>query len=221
MAKRIRKKKNAAAVSIIGGADGPTSVFIAGKTKKRSLKEKMRQKIHSRKMDKAASSIKAEYHTFDEVALYLRNKYHAVESSKQSVSYQEQYKCVKESLILRYRPELLGDLAQIPKLGGRTSSSIEEFIRQTKLRSDAAQAVSQEQFPIDFHLYIICTQAGRIEFAMERTWGIISCSYSGKKKEMKRLKAINKDVYLYYGVTEEDIRNKTERYQELVTVLAT
>ena len=56
---------------------------------------------------------------------------------------------------------------------------------------------------------------------MERTWGIISCSYSGKKKEMKRLKAINKDVYLYYGVTEEDIRNKTERYQELVTVLAT
>ena len=220
MIRKTRKKK-AAAVSIIGGADGPTSVFIAGKAKKKSLKEKIRQRHALRKRAKAASAIKAEPHSFDELVLYLQNKYHASELSKQSVSYQEQYKCVKESLILRYRPELLGDLAQIPKLGGRTSSSIEEFIRQTKLRSDAAQAVSQEQFPIDFHLYIICTQAGRIEFAMERTWGIISCSYSGKKKEMKRLKAINKDVYLYYGVTEEDIRNKTERYQELVTVLAT
>ena len=219
MIRKTRKKK-AAAVSIIGGADGPTSVFIAGKAKKKSLKEKIRQRHALRKRAKAASAIKAEPHSFDELVLYLQNKYHASELSKQSVSYQEQYKCVKESLILRYRPELLGDLAQIPKLGGRTSSSIEEFIRQTKLRSDAAQAVSQEQFPIDFHLYIICTQAGRIEFAMERTWGIISCSYSGKKKEMKRLKAINKDVYLYYGVTEEDIRNQTDRYQELVSVLA-
>ena len=42
--------------------------------------------------------------------------------------------------------------------------------------------------------------------SMDRIWGMISCSYSGKKGEMKRLRAIYKDVYLYYGVTKEDIR---------------
>ncbi len=219
MIRKTRKKK-AAAVSIIGGADGPTSVFIAGKTKKKSLKEKIRQRHILRKREKAASAIKAEPHSFDELVLYLQNKHHASELSKQSVSYQEQYKCVKESLILHYQPELLGDLAKIADLKGRDRASIEEALRQARLRSEAAQAVSDGQFPIDFHLYRICTKRGMIEFAVERRWGLISCSYSGSKEEMKRLKAICRDVYLYYGVTEEDIRNQTDRYQELVSVLA-
>lgn len=217
---RIRKKKAAAAVSIIGGADGPTSVFIAGKAKKKSLKEKIRQSHALKKRAKAASAIKAEPHTFDELAVYLKNKYHASELSEQSVSYQEQYKCVKESLILHHRPELLGDLAKIPDLKGRDRASIEEVLRQVRLRSEAAQAVSDEQFPLDFHLYRICTKRGMIEFAAERNFGLISCSYSGSKVEMKRLKAIYRDVYRYYGVTEEDIRDRTDRYQELVSVLA-
>lgn len=127
---------------------------------------------------------------------------------------------VKESLILHYQPELLGGLAKIPALKGRDRASIEEALRQARLRSEAAQAVSDGQFPIDFHLYRICTKRGMIEFAVERRWGLISCSYSGSKEEMKRLKAIYRDVYLYYGVTEEDIRNQTDRYQELVSVLA-
>lgn len=220
MIRRIIKKKGVAAVSIIGGADGPTSVFIAGKAKKKSLKEKIRQRHALRKRAKAASAIKAEPHSFDELALYLQKKYHASELPKQSVSYQEQYKCVKESLILRHQPELLGDLAKISDLKGRDRASIEEVFRQVRLRSEAAQAVSDEQFPIDFHLYRIRTNRGMIEFAAESRWGLISCSYSGSKEEMKRLKAIYRDVYLYYGVTEEDIRNQTERYQELVSVLA-
>ena len=173
MIRKTRKKK-AAAVSIIGGADGPTSVFIAGKAKKKSLKEKIRQRHALRKRAKAASAIKAEPHSFDELVLYLQNKYHASELSKQSVSYQEQYKCVKESLILHYQPELLGGLAKIPALKGRDRASIEEALRQARLRSEAAQAVSDGQFPIDFHLYRICTKRGMIEFAVERRWGLIS-----------------------------------------------
>lgn len=219
MAKRIRRGKNAAAISIIGGADGPTSVFIAGKSKKKSLREALRQRRHLRKRKAAQASIRANAHTFDEAVRYLKDVYGAEELPEQSVSYKEQYQCVKESLILRYQPELLGELAEIPDLKGQNRDSIQKFLRQARLRSEAARAVSDEQFPIDFHLYKIRSKAGEIEFAMERKWGLISCSYSGKKEEMKKLKAIYKDVYLYYGVSEEDIRNKTERYQELVTVL--
>lgn len=218
---RVRKnKKNAVAISVIGGADGPTSIFIAGKSKKKSVIERIQRRRYLRKKKKAAASIHAGAHTFEEVALYLKKKYGAVEKPRDSVSYQEEYNCVKESLILRYRPKLLGELAEFPDLKGRDKASIQEFLRQTEARSKAAQAISNEQFPLDFHIYRISTKKGMIEFSMERRWGLISCSYSGKKEEMKKLKAIYKDVYLYYGVPEEDIRNQTERYQELENVLA-
>lgn len=38
-------EKSKSGVSIIGGADGPTSIFIAGKIQKKSLKVKI-QKCH-------------------------------------------------------------------------------------------------------------------------------------------------------------------------------
>ena len=34
------KEKSKSEVSIIGGADGPTSIFIAGRTRKKPLKSK-------------------------------------------------------------------------------------------------------------------------------------------------------------------------------------
>lgn len=120
---------------------------------------------------------------------------------------------------MRYQPELLGELAVVLDLKGRNKASIQELLRQTEARSKAAQAISDKEFPLDFHIYRVSTKTGTIEFSMERRWGLISCSYSGKKEEMKKLKAIYKDVYLYYGVSEEDIRNQTERFQELVNVL--
>lgn len=217
---RKRKRAEAVSISIIGGADGPTSVFIAGKPERRSFIEKIRQRRYLRKKKRAASLIRPKSHTFEEVEAYLKDVYNAVELPKESSYYQEQYKCEKESLLMNYRPELLGELSRFPKLRGRDRASIEEFIRRAEKRSEAAQAVSNELFPVDFHLYRIHTRAGRIEFSMDRIWGMISCSYSGKKGGMKRLRAIYKDVYLYYGVTKEDIRNKTKRYQELLTVLA-
>jgi len=45
-------------------------------------------------------------------------------------------------------------------------------------------------------------------------------SYSGNKAVMKKFKKISRDLYSYYGVTEEDIKNKTKRYSSLVTNLS-
>ena len=38
------KEKSKSEVSIIGGADGPTSIFIAGRTRKKPLKVRIRKK---------------------------------------------------------------------------------------------------------------------------------------------------------------------------------
>ena len=172
----------------------------------------------SEKKARAEASVAAGTHTLDEVIQYLEEKYHAVKISEEKISYREQYHCLRESLILRWCPKLLGDAAKIDELDRTDKASLERFLKQTELRSEAAKAVTEEQFPMDFCLYkVAIPEAGRIEVMIEKKWGVLTCSYTGKAK--KRLIEICRDVYLYYGVSKEDIQNKTERYQSLVMVL--
>ena len=46
------KQKSKSAISIIGGADGPTSVFVTGKLKEQSLKTRIRNDIYRYKRKK-------------------------------------------------------------------------------------------------------------------------------------------------------------------------
>ena len=54
---------------------------------------------------------------------------------------------------------------------------------------------------------------------METIWQVIDGSFSGDKKIMKQLKKLFREIYLYYGVTTEDIKNETERYKLLLATL--
>jgi len=74
---------------------------------------------------------------------------------------------------------------------------------------------------MDFLLYEVqVPDVGRIKFGIDTMWDVCGSSYSGSKKGMKQLEKISKDVYLYYGVSAEDIRDKTKRYSVLLTVLS-
>ena len=74
--------------------------------------------------------------------------------------------------------------------------------------------------PMDFHLYKIEINDNFLEMEIDYTWNIFGMSYLGNKAVMKKFKKISRDLYSYYGVTEEDIINKTERYSSLVTSLS-
>ena len=50
--------------------------------------------------------------------------------------------------------------------------------------------------------------------------GIFGISFSGSKKTTKVFQKISKDLYSYYGVSEKDIEEKTERYLSLLCVLS-
>lgn len=89
------KEKAARAVSVIGGADGPTSIFIAGKTGKRTLKERVRRYFYQRRRKRVERKIKPDAHTLQEVTAYVVEKYHAVEMSEKQMSYIEQRKWQK------------------------------------------------------------------------------------------------------------------------------
>ena len=55
---------------------------------------------------------------------------------------------------------------------------------------------------------------------IEKNYGYLGGGAQGNRKYMKEFGRISKDIYKYYGVSEEDIRNKTERYKNLVTELS-
>ncbi len=214
------KRKNARGVSVIGGADGPTSVFIAGNVGKPSLNERIKRYFYRRKRKRIERMITANPHTLEEVIGYLQDTYGAVEVSKQSHAYMEQHKCLKESLILQHKPELLGDMAELKRPTDYDEKSLQEFWKSLELRRQKAESIPDEMIPMDLHLYrIILPEVGEMHFSIETVWSIFGSSYSGSKEGMKQMHQISKAVYLYYGVTEEDIRNKTDRYTSLVTTL--
>ena len=182
-----QKSKNA--VSIIGGADGPTSIFIAGHSKKQPLKIRIKNSIHRYKRKKVEKTIVANPHSLFETVQYAKEKYGLTETAPVDREYIEQIKCLKESLILQHKPELLGEMPD-------------------------------RIIPMDFHLYKIEINDNFLEMEIDYTWNIFGMSYSGNKAVMKKFKKIARDLYSYYGVTEEDIRNNTKRYSLLVTNLS-
>lgn len=215
------KEKSSSAVGIIGGADGPTSVFVTGRTGKRPLKIRIKNRIYKWKSKTAQKRIVAGSHTLEEVVAYADEKYHLTEVTENGRKYVEQRKCLKESLIIRHKPELLGELAEIIKPDDYTPESVKVLQDQFQARRERVEAITEEQMPMDFHIYEISLGEGRLEMEIDYHWNVFGISYSGSKKSMKRMREIAKDLYLYYGVSEEDIQQKSERYHSLLATLST
>ena len=212
--------KDAGGVSIIGGADGPTSVFIAGKGGKVKLTTRIRNYFYKIKRNRIKKQITANYHTLEEVVEWLKREYDAVEISQQSFNYQEQRKCLKTSLIMRHRPDLLGELMDLETPEREDMEALKAFWEKIQERDRRAEEIPDDVFPMDFHIYELkCPGNGMLQLGVETVWQMLDGGCSGNKKIMKQLRKLLKKIYLYYGVTDEDIKNETERYKSLLTVL--
>lgn len=212
------KRKNA--VSIIGGADGPTSIFIAGRSGKRPLKVRIRSYIHKYKRNKAEKKIAAGAHTLEEVVAYAMEHYGAAEVNTNQRIYIEQRKYLKESLILQHKPELLGEMKDISKPDVSSEASVREFWDQLEKRREMIAEIPDSEIAMDFHIYEIKIDDDCLEMVIDYTWNIFGISYSGKKQAAKQFKKISQDLYIYYGVSEDDIRKKSKRYSALLAALS-
>lgn len=209
-------------VSIIGGADGPTSIFFAEDLEKTGLSEKIRNAHYEKKRNKVEKTITAKPHTLEEVVVYLQKEYGAVEMSKESDEYLEQHRCLKESLIIKHNPELLGDLAELESLTDYDEESLKKVWEQIELRSKRVATIPDEAFPMDFHIYAVkIAGAGEMQFCIDNLWNVLETSYNGTRRGMKKLRRISREVHLYYGVSKEDIENRSERYSSLIMELCT
>jgi len=213
-------RKGTGSVSIIGGADGPTSIFIAGKGGKVKFTTRIQNYFRKIKRNRIKKRITVNPHTLEEVAKWLKLKYGAVEISKQSHNYLEQKKSLKTSLVMRYRPDLLGELKDLKPPEREDVEALKAFWEQIQERDRRAQEIADDIFPMDFHLYEIkWSENDRMWIGMEMIWQVLDGSFGGDKKTMKQLRKLFKEIYLYYGVTAEDLKNETERYKALLLIL--
>lgn len=219
----MKRIKKAQAVSVIGGADGPTSVFLVGRKSgvKPGLKQRVEQYLYRRKRARVKRSITAASHTLEETCQYMTQRYHAREVSEKARRYQEEYHSLRESMILREKPELLGEAGKLQRPKAMDEASLREFWAQIEKRGELVRSLPEDIFPLDFHIYQIrLSGKGELFVTIEKTSGLLACSYSGSKREMKVLKSIARNIYRYYGVTSQDIRQETERYQSFVAALS-
>ena len=142
----------AESVSIIGGADGPTSIFLAGRTGKCSLKVRIRNRIFQLRRKWIARRVRPNAHTLEKVVLFMKQHYGAREVSRGSRAYREQRECLKGALIGRHRPELLGELRTIPRPDVYNEESVKKMFDQMQKQKERAAQIPDDQFPMDYHI---------------------------------------------------------------------
>ena len=222
------KEKSSYATAIIGGADGPTSIFIAGKSNGRrsfnlqELKRRFRKWNYNRKRKKVVASISANPHTVEEVITYLEENYHAEALDPTSRSYQFQKDAMKSGLVQQCAPELLGEMPQLAPEDVQDESKVKAFMEKVSKMQKMAAEIPDEVFYVNYACYKIQKNDSKITIEMEKSRGYITASWSGKGKgKNNRANKIVQDIFLYYGVTKKDIENKTKRYQTLISILST
>ena len=205
--------KGNSAVSVIGGADGPTSVFVVKKNSKLILRQKVESIKNKIKRTYVEKTIKPQSHNLDEVIEYIVNEYGFIELDKNSVEIKEEYNQMRASFIVQYVPELLGEYADIPQLKSETQEDVGAHLEQI---------IPTTEIDIDYHIFM--KKCGDINDNMhiiiEKRFAYISGGASGNKKVTKKFRHMYKDIYSYYGVTKEDIRLKSERYKDVVRTLS-
>lgn len=73
---------------------------------------------------------------------------------------------------------------------------------------------------MDFHVYKIkCAENAYVQINIEKVNKDLTIRYTGVGRYMRRLQKIANSIYRYYGVTEKDIEQKTERYEAMVCCL--
>jgi hypothetical protein len=206
-------------INIIGGADGPTSVFVVENDKRNiTIKQKIYKFRYDIKKARVEKYIKAEPHSMEDVESYLKSVYGFTEIDPDSDRYKDEYIQVRASFIMQYASELLGEYASCPKLEGEDAESVQRFLAQVELRQKAAENVPQEVFDIDLHIFEKNEKNLDMIFTLEKDYGYIGGFASGSK--LKKFEEIERNVYRYYGVTQEDIDNKTQRYEAFVKTLS-
>ncbi len=227
-----RKGKGAASVAIIGGADGPTSIFLAGKRPgwKGSLKNRLRDWKQDKRRERIRASAVPGSHTAQETAAWLMARFGAVQVPAEESEYREKRSCVKAALVLRERPDLVETPEPVhPKIdpgrmGKEEKEALETFFAQAEKRNREAAEVPEESFPMIYSMYRIRRKGKHgekvaITVDFEEVRQLMGVSYNisygkGRRRWKKRpdKPATVGEIYDYFGFSREDMETGSERF---------
>lgn len=193
--KRIfqKKKKEVATIGIIGGVDGPTGVFIAGKKTPNNSDQQPFLKY-------AKTKIKANYHSFCELENHLIKDYNAVPYQLT----ERKLEMLKANVIMnRFRevlvlPEPLGE--------NPTKKKLLEYV-QNDTSFEQARSYPAEKLGLIMRAYRLpLTLGGQHEAVVELEMTSKYMSISDAPKEVADA------LFIWQGVSEEDIANESPRF---------
>lgn len=207
-------------VTIIGGDDGSISIFLAGFQGKKSLIKGVEHLIYKIRRMRLENRIQANPHTIEQVIGFITKKYYAKEIERDDFDYLEERKYLKQSLIEKYKPELLKELPKPKYPKEAEENQWREFHAQYEEWSERVNEIPEEDFPMDFHIYKIrYAENAYVQINIEKVNKEFTIRYTGENKYTRKLQKIASSIYRYYGVTEKDIEQKTERYEAMVCCL--
>lgn len=123
-------------------------------------------------------------HTLNELVKYALNKYDLVEINVAERKCIEQRINLRESLILQHKPEVLGEMKDIPKPDISNEESVRQYLDKIKARGEMIAEMSDDIIPMNFHLYEIRIGDDVLEMEIDYIWNIFGISYSGNRKVM-------------------------------------
>ncbi len=213
--------KKAAAIGIIGGSDGPTSIYTAG-----MRRFSFRLLRRRRQIARIRRRVKPDPHTVEELIAYLEKLYGAEKLPESSIEYQEQYRCAKAALVFAEKPELIkSPVPKAPPVDRKNPDrkALDAYFDKVRKRQEEAEAVPSSQVPMEFAIYRIPLMEngkkyGDLDVTTERLRQTAGVSYSYRgKRQRDQAKAICRDIYRYFGFSEEDARTGSPRFLEFVT----
>ena len=206
-------------MTMIGKSDGPTAVTVIKKNSKLTWKQKNEKCKYKIKRAYVEHTIKPKSHSLDEVMDYIVNRHGFVELHNDEVCFEREE--LRVSFIMQYAPELLGEYVTMSRLKSESREDIEAHMKQFQARQQRAEEVPVSEFDIDFHKFQISFDDinDNMYIIIEKRFAYIGGGVSGDKKQMRRFHRIFKDVHRYYGVTAEDIKNKSKRYEQVIRAL--
>lgn len=211
-----RRHKNASAIGIIGGADGPTAIFTADKNMAAASD-------FDRWLEEAARETFPSETRIEDLERRLVETYHAVPFEMQEM----ELECFEYNLISACFPEWLKPAAQPPHGGRLSEAEAAELLEQMERRKKQAfKRLRREQPPnvcaYAFPIIQDGEEVGRYTVPIERNTRYVAPQYSTyarlKPETERELQEIGKDIALYMGVTQRDIDTRSPRFIQYVAL---
>ena len=93
-------------------------------------------------------------------------------------------------------------------------------MEELEQRRAAAGRVPIGQFDIDLHIFEKEDDGNYMRISIEKKYAYIGGSCSGSKRAIRKFVKLERAIYRFYGVTQEDIDGHSQRYKDLVNTLA-